>query len=105
MHHLLAVLLLAAACSAGTKAPTPPPSNTPGGEGGHVTCTTDADCVIVETACCDHCNGGKAEAFNAAFADTYKPSGCEQTACTKMGCGNAIASCDRGTCKATIAPL
>ncbi len=108
MRTSLTALLLIGACSSGTKSPTATPTAPPdngSGEPAHTACTTDADCVIVETACCDHCNGGSAEAFNTAFADAHRPTGCEGTACTKRGCGDAVASCDAGTCKATIAPL
>jgi hypothetical protein len=108
MRLLLVVLL--AACSSGTKPAPSPPSG--GGSGSseppaasHSSCAADADCVVVETACCDHCNGGKAEAFNVAFADQHKPAGCEGTPCTKRGCGEAIAKCEAGACTATIAPL
>src|SRR4051812_5340143 len=99
-------LVLLAACSSGTKSPTPP-TNTGGAtsEPGQTACTTDADCVVVETTCCDHCNGGKAEAFNKAFADAHKAKGCEETMCTQMACGAATASCDSGTCKSTIGAL
>lgn len=106
--RILLAAVLAAACSSGTKAPTPPTntgSGTPTSEPAHTACTADADCVVVETACCDHCNGGKAEAFNKAFAEAHKATGCEQTMCTQMACGAATASCDAGTCKATIGTL
>lgn len=102
------VLVVFAACSSGSK-PAPSP---PGGSGSadppaesHTSCSADADCVVVETACCDHCNGGKAEAFNVAFADQHEPTGCEGTPCTKRGCGEALATCEAGTCTVTIAPL
>jgi hypothetical protein len=105
MRFLLVMAL--AACSSGSKpAPTPPTggsSEPPAAS--HSACTADADCVVVETACCDHCNGGKAEAFNVAFADQHKPTGCDGTACTKRGCGEALAKCEAGTCTVTIAPL
>ena len=70
-----------------------------------MSCSSDADCVVVETACCDHCNGGKVEAYNTAFAAKHKPTGCEATVCTQMACGAATASCDGGTCKVTIATM
>jgi hypothetical protein len=105
---LLAASLVVAACSSGNRTPAPP-ANQGGSSGGtaqnETACTSDADCVVVETACCDHCNGGKAEAFNKAFADAHKATGCENTACTLMACGAATASCDGGTCKVTIQPV
>ena len=108
-RFLVAATLVLCACSSNPK-PSTPPDNLGGGgsaEPGasHTSCSADADCVVVETACCDHCNGGKAEAFNTAFAEAHKPTGCENTACTKMACGAATASCDGGTCKVTIQPL
>jgi hypothetical protein len=102
MRNLLVVLVLSA-CSSSAKAPaTNTPSPSPAGE---TACSADADCVVVEMACCDHCNGGRVEAYNAAFAAAHKPAGCEGTACTKMACGAATASCDAGTCKVTIGPV
>jgi hypothetical protein len=67
-------------------------------------CKADTDCVVVETACCDHCNGGKAEAFPKS-----KPSspaaGCDEVACTEMACGPALPHCDAGKCTVKIGPL
>ena len=68
-------------------------------------CQTKDDRVVVETQCCDHCNGGKAEAFNKAHADKYKPKDCGSTACTEMGCGAAVAECVDSKCEAKIQPL
>ena len=103
---LLVASLVFAACS--SKAPTPPANS--GGSSSRTTpsdttCTADPDCVVIETACCDHCNGGKVEAFNKASADAHKATGCEDTMCTQMACGAATASCDAGSCKVTIQPL
>lgn len=101
-------LVLAAACSSGTKSPTPP-TNTGTGEptpnASETACSADDDCVVVETQCCDHCNGGKAEAYNKQFAEAHRATGCEQTMCTQMACGAATAACEAGTCKVTIQPL
>lgn len=68
-------------------------------------CQSDADCVVVETACCDHCNGGKADAFAKAFADQHKAKDCGSTACTERGCGKAIAVCTDHKCEAHIEPI
>lgn len=105
MRIALSVLIsVLAACSSGTKPAATPPG--PGSsEASHAACSTDADCVVVETACCDHCNGGTAEAFNTAFAAQHKATGCENTACTQMACGAAVAKCEAGACTVTIAPL
>lgn len=93
--------LVVSACSSSSKAPV---TNTPPSASGETACSSDADCVVVETTCCDHCNGGRAEAYNVAFAAAHKPTGCEETVCTLMACGAATASCDAGTCKVTIGP-
>jgi hypothetical protein len=63
------------------------------------TCKADAECALVETACCDHCNGGKAVAVNKAHvpdAAKLRPS-CGATACTRRGCMTR-AACDKGAC-------
>jgi hypothetical protein len=70
------------------------------------TCKADADCALVETACCDHCNGGKAVAVNKAHvadAGKLRPA-CGPTACTKRGC-TTRAACDKGTCVLQNPPL
>jgi len=68
-------------------------------------CQTNDDCVVVETQCCDHCNGGKADAFNKKFAEAEKPKDCAATMCTEMGCGAAVAECIDSNCKVKIQPL
>ena len=68
-------------------------------------CTTDDDCEVVETACCDHCNGGKVDAFAKTHAAEHKPTGCEGKMCTQRGCGAAVAKCNAGQCAAEIQPL
>jgi hypothetical protein len=101
----IVLLVLLAACSGNKARVETPPTGGSGTEPSHTSCSADTDCVIVETSCCDHCNGGKAEAFNVAFADQHKPTGCEQIACTEMACGPAIAKCEAGRCTSTIGPL
>jgi hypothetical protein len=61
--------------------------------------------VVVQTACCDHCNGGKVEAFNKARADKHRPQGCKDLVCTALGCGDAIAVCKGNQCRVEIEPL
>ena len=63
------------------------------------TCSADADCVLVETACCDHCNGGKAVAVNKSHmqdAAKLAPQ-CGPTMCTKRACITR-AACESGAC-------
>lgn len=102
MKRLILIALIG--CSSSPSKPAPP-TNTGGSAASETSCTADTDCVVVETQCCDHCNGGSAQAFNAAAADSHKPSGCEGTMCTELACGKAIAKCESGTCKVSIAPL
>ncbi|MDI1433687.1 hypothetical protein [Polyangium sorediatum] len=82
-----------------------PGDEVPSAASADTTCQSDADCVVVETACCDHCNGGKVEAFNKAHADAHRPQGCAGVACTRRGCGDAVAECVDHTCQAKILPL
>jgi hypothetical protein len=107
---------------AGTSAPpggavsSPPQEGGPsagapqgGGEqsaaGPDVACQTDADCAVVQTACCDHCNGGKAEAYNKAHADKHRAQGCNVVACTMRACGEAVAVCANNACRLEIKQL
>ena len=68
-------------------------------------CDRDADCEVVQTACCDHCNGGKADAFAKGYAAAHRAKNCEGTACTMRACGPAVAVCNAGQCAARIEPL
>jgi hypothetical protein len=102
-----AVMAIVAACSS-----TPKSGGSAPGTGSAVAnppataaCKADADCAVVETKCCDHCNGGKAEAFPVAEADAHKATGCEGTACTEMACGRATAVCEAGACAVKIQSL
>jgi len=109
----VALLSLAFACGGAASppvepTPTPAPGPTaitpvappaPAADAASQSCDVDADCVIVELGCCDHCNGGKVDAFNKASAASKKPT-CEATACTKRGCEPATASCVAHRCVA-----
>lgn len=112
---ILTAALLLAACSSASDEPKaasvgggPGPAgsvsstSTPAGE---AACEADADCAVVETECCDHCNGGKVEAYRREFADAHKKAGCERTMCTERGCGAASAVCRDHACAVVIAPL
>ena len=63
------------------------------------------DCAVVETQCCDHCNGGKAKAYNVKVAADHKAKNCGSTACTEMACGEAIGVCKAGRCDVAIRPI
>ena len=67
-------------------------------------CENDSDCVVVETECCDHCNGGKALAFNKEGADAHKPKNCDAK-CTMMACGEAVAFCKQSQCQVEVRPI
>ena len=108
MRSLFVLVVVVTACSSPSKPAPEPPAGSGSAEppaASHASCTADADCVVVETACCDHCNGGNAEAFHVVFADQHEPSNCDGTACTKRGCGDAVAKCEASACTVTIAPL
>lgn len=95
--------------SVGATSPTtdstdPKGTSNPGGAS-ETTCDVDADCAVVETECCDHCNGGKVEAYRKELADAHKKPGCEQTACTEMACGQATAACKDHVCTVVIQPI
>jgi hypothetical protein len=104
---------LVAACTASIQVTDDTPGGKPAGSGTAIAppspeelaCTADADCVVVETACCDHCNGGAVAAFNKDHAEARKPKGCEGTMCTERGCGAAVAKCVDAKCTAEILPL
>jgi hypothetical protein len=101
-----------AACTITTTAPDRTPGDPPGKDTPvappspeELACTADADCAVVETKCCDHCNGGVAQAFNVAHAKAHEAKGCEQTMCTERGCGAAVAKCTSGQCTVEIQPI
>jgi hypothetical protein len=62
-------------------------------------CKADTECALVQTTCCDQCNGGKAVAVNKSRiqdAQKLRPQ-CANTACTKRGCMTR-AACENGAC-------
>ena len=65
-------------------------------------CDADADCVIVQLGCCDHCNGGEAVAVRvdraAEVEETYSERCGRSTGCTLMACAELEAVCEDGTC-------
>jgi hypothetical protein len=63
-------------------------------------CSDSAECTLVETACCDHCNGGTAVAVNASHAADIRaqfPRDKCSGSCTERGCFTR-AACDSGRC-------
>jgi len=68
------------------------------------TCDSDRDCAIVQLGCCDHCNGGRVVAANAAYAEQVKEEMSdvcgEDYACTLMACAPQLAKCEQGLCAA-----
>lgn len=69
-------------------------------------CTVDADCAVVELACCDHCNGGQVAGVHRDFAAEVHAgatAACGDTACTLMACvAQPTAVCDHGMCGVAI---
>jgi hypothetical protein len=110
--HIALVVVVAAAVAAGCKksgsSPDPEPSPTPpSGMDERQACTSDADCAVVEIACCDHCNGGTvvgvhrdaAAEVRAQYAGEAK---CKDTMCTMMACSPATAVCRQERCGISI---
>jgi hypothetical protein len=67
-------------------------------------CSDSSECKLVETACCDHCNGGTAIAVNAKHEPDvqtqylYPRDKCTNVACTERGCFTR-AICESGRCE------
>lgn len=70
-------------------------------------CTTNADCVLVQSGCCNCNNGGQKVAINSQSVsewDKANKSHCESTMCPAMvsvdpSCAaNATAVCQAGAC-------
>jgi hypothetical protein len=63
-------------------------------------CSDSSECKLVETACCDHCNGGAAVAINASrepeLRARYPRNQCSG-GCTERGCITR-AVCESGQC-------
>lgn len=108
---VLFVILALAGCKK-DPAPTTPPDNTGGGDPTDpYACEVADDCVAVELACCDACNGGEAVGVHKDHADEVladSPRGrgeCEGTMCTEMGCAEWVPSCEAGKCTITRGSL
>jgi hypothetical protein len=102
MQLLLGVAVLwVAACQ-----PPPPPAGAPPPPGSgsfdeRQACTVDADCAVVQLACCDHCNGGTAVGIHRDHAGEVGRSyrgDCEGVACTLRACPQPTPVCSRGIC-------
>lgn len=79
----------------GTSNNTPPASQ----------CKADDDCVVIETGCCDHCNGGKAVAYPKSAGAPKREEPCTDRACTELACGPALPHCNAGKCEVKIGEL
>ena len=66
-----------------------------------ITCDAASDCVLVEAACCDHCNSGQlvsVNSENASSVEALKQTGCNDVMCTLLGCAAKVAICQDGAC-------
>jgi hypothetical protein len=66
-----------------------------------VACADDAECRVIEIACCDHCNGGTLASVRADHADEIaaaQRAGCGDVACTERGCAGGQPTCEQGRC-------
>lgn len=65
-------------------------------------CGADEDCAVVETECCDHCNGGAIAAVHqdaAAEVRAQIEAACGPTTCTELACvEEPTAICRSGRC-------
>ena len=99
---LLAAVLLAACAKKSAPDPQTPPGSSPYDE--RQACSIDADCIVVEIECCDHCNGGTVVGIQRDYVNdiraSYVPdSKCKDAACTKMACvEEPVAICRQGIC-------
>jgi hypothetical protein len=71
---------------------TAPPASAadPRDAGDVMACQSDADCIVVEMGCCDHCNGGFLLSVNKTQVDAARAAhgekDCTGVACTERGC-------------------
>lgn len=104
MKPVLALTFALVAITACKKEAAPPTTPTEPAATDRAACTTDADCVAVELACCDACNGGEAVAVNKAHAEeaaaesAQHKGACTDVACTEMACAPWAPTCTAGTC-------
>jgi len=68
-----------------------------------IACVEDADCVVVEIGCCDHCNGGEVVSVSTAYAEEveedYREDCGGETICTLKGCPQELPRCREGECE------
>jgi hypothetical protein len=100
---LVTILVLGCGNKGGGGASTPTPENPGAGFDERQACTVDTDCVAVEIACCDHCNGGTAvgvhkDAAAEVAAEYAGPAKCGETMCTQMACAVAEPICRQDRC-------
>lgn len=71
-------------------------------------CSEDAECVVVQMTCCDHCNSGIVWAVaqeHQAAAEAQKVACQEGEACTALACADAVSACAEGACTITRSGL
>ncbi|MEM9068087.1 MAG: hypothetical protein AAGE52_06250 [Myxococcota bacterium] len=69
-------------------------------------CGQDSDCAVVEIACCDHCNGGRAIPVNTQSVtlarERYRPTCSPTTVCTQLACADPESACVNGSCQIRV---
>ena len=104
---LCTLLLVTASACKKDKGPEAPGNSGGGGDTPSTdpyACAADDDCVAVELACCDACNGGEQVGVNKAHVDEVKAAAfeksgdCLDVACTEMACPPPVPACEAGTC-------
>jgi hypothetical protein len=65
-------------------------------------CRAADDCEVIETGCCDHCNGGAVISVNDAYARLAREhvvqTDCEGIECTERACAAEVPTCEDGRC-------
>ncbi len=106
MRRALPLAVLATAAVLAACKPAAPAPARPSTIDERQACTVDADCAVVELACCDHCNGGQVAGVHRDFAAEVRAgatAACHDTACTELGCvAPPTPVCDRGMCGVAI---
>lgn len=96
------IAIAAIAACGGPSAPAAPSNAAPPPPAGE--CRANEDCVIVETACCDHCNGGHRKSVPKTRAAAARPTSCASVACPQRACGadGLVPACINQRCTTLI---